>query len=450
MKRYKQLITLFTVMVLLLSVAGFPKVAKGAVKQYGIVIADQNGKYTYYDVNRKTDKTTQTGKTTQTAETTQSGETDTDAGIEITDSGSIMMPLEKLTSLMPVLNLSFDTKGNKATVTNTNTGKKLVFTNGSNKCIYYSSGKAKGVKKSLPYKTYISPDSNAMMVHMSSLKWVMSSITGVKSFGVTDMQLAGYDTYTYSGLVVYNPYKAVTAIPKATGVNNISATVRVTIPEGYSVAQVFDLLVKKGVCASTKFLYDALETEYDNSLVKEIPEDENRCFKLEGYLYPDTYEFYRLSKGTDVITKILKNTDAKITDTDRAKAASLGYTMDEILTIASLIEKEAAEPEVMSNVSSVIHNRLKANMPLQLDATDFYLTRYIKPYITGDKLRYDSFYDTYKCKALPAGPICNPGRKAIQAALNPAVTDYLYFCSDQDDKYYFTATYEEIKAISGK
>jgi uncharacterized YceG family protein len=429
MKRYKQIIALFMVMVLFLSGAGLPKEAKGAVKQYGIAIADQNGKYSYYDIN------------SQTADA---------AGIEITDSGSIMMPLEKLTSLMPVLAFSYDAKSNKATVTNTKNGKKVVFTNNSNKCYYYSNTKAKSVKKTLPYKTYLSPESKAMMVHMSALKWVMSGVTGVKSFGIPDMQLAGYDTYTYSGLVVYNPYTAVTAIPKATSVTNISSTVRITIPEGYSVPQVFDLLVKKGVCASTEFLYDALSAEYDNNLVNEIPDNENRCFKLEGYLYPDTYEFYRLSKGTDVIKRILNNADAKLTDADRAKAASLGYSMDEILTIASLIEKEAAEPEVMSGVSSVIFNRLKANMPLQLDATYFYLTRYIKPNITGDKQRYDAYYDTYKCKTLPTGPICNPGRKAIQAALNPAVTDYLYFYSDQDGKYYFTATYEEIKAISGK
>ncbi len=171
---------------------------------------------------------------------------------------------------------------------------------------------------------------------------------------------------------------------------------------------------------------------------------------MEGYLFPDTYEFYRLSKPEDVIGKFLRNTETKITEEDRNKAESLGYSVDDILTIASLIEKEAGDPEIMPNVASVIYNRLNINMKLQLDASINYVERYIKPYISGDINRYNSYYNTSKCSALPAGPICNPGKKAIQAALNPANTDYLYFYSDEDGKYYFTVTYDEIKAISGK
>jgi uncharacterized YceG family protein len=280
----------------------------------------------------------------------------------------------------------------------------------------------------------------------------MGTSAGVKSFSMTDMQTAGYDTSAYSGLIVYNPYGSVTAIPKATSVSNISKTVKVTIPEGYSVAQTFDLLVKKGVCASTQQLYDTMSnynfTYYP--LVAEIPVNENRCFLLEGYLYPDTYEFYRLDKPENVIGKFLKNAESKITEDDRAKAESLGYSVYEILTIASLIEKETGNDNYRANISSVIHNRLKIKQLLQLDCTINYVEYYIKPYITGDINRYNSYYNTYKCSALPAGPICNPGKKAIQAALNPAETNYLYFYSDTEGIYYFTATYDEIKAISGE
>jgi uncharacterized YceG family protein len=120
--------------------------------------------------------------------------------------------------------------------------------------------------------------------------------------------------------------------------------------------------------------------------------------------------------------------------------------MDEILTIASLIEKETGEPQLMPNVSSVIHNRLEIGMPIQLDASYYYTTRYIHPYVNGDIYRYDAYYDTYKCKALPAGPICNPGRAAIQAALNPAETDYLFFYSDDQGVYHFSAEYVNPKA----
>ncbi len=428
LKRYKKILILFMVLVMAVSSAVFPKAVKGAAKQYGIVIADKNGKYSFYDINSTSKK----------------------AGIEITDKGNIMVPLKRLTGLIPVLTFSYDAKTKKATVSNKENGKRIVFTKDSNYFNYYSGSKAKAVKKSMPYKAYVSTVSSATMVHMSALKWVMSATAGVKSFKTAEMQTAGYDTYTYSGLIAYNPYTTVSAIPKATGVTNISSTVRVTIPEGYSVAQIFDLLVKKGVCAKTDFLYSALNAEYDNTLVKAIQENENRCFKLEGYLYPDTYEFYRLSKGTDVISKMLKNTELKITEEDRTRAKGLGYTVDEIITIASLIEKEAGDPQIMANIASVIYNRLNINMQLQLDASIYYVERYIKPYISGDINRYNSYYNTYKCSALPAGPICSPGKNAIQAALNPADTDYLYFYSDAEGNYYFSATYDEIKAISGK
>ncbi|MFU0826796.1 MAG: Endolytic murein transglycosylase [Lachnoclostridium sp.] len=421
MKTMKKLIAYFLVLALAVPVVGKPVKVKAAEKKYSIVIGDQNGKYTYYDLN---------------------GGKDNEAGIEITDSGSIMVPLERLTALMPVLTYRTDANNKKYSVTNRNNGKRIVFTLGKKTLTYYAGAKAKGVKKNLPAKTYISQESSAVMVHMSALKWVMNKTSGVKSFNTAAMQSAGFDTYSYTGLIAYNPYQAITSIPKATGVNNLSTTVKVTIPEGYSVPQIFELLVKKGVCASEDFLYNAMNSI---ELPFNIPESEMRCFRLEGYLYPDTYEFYRLSKGTDVINRILKNTKSKLTAEYKQKAESLGFTMDEIITMASLIEKEAPDRDTMRKVSSVIHNRLAINMKLQLDATVYYVERYIKPNISGDINRYNSYYNTRKCSALPAGPICNPGKKAIEAALNPADTDYLYFYSDKAGNYYFSATYEEIK-----
>jgi uncharacterized YceG family protein len=243
--------------------------------------------------------------------------------------------------------------------------------------------------------------------------------------------------------MLYNPFQKIVDLPKASNVIGISATVKVTIPEGYSVPQIFDLLVKKGVCASADSLYDAMEN-YDFSyypLVSEIIENENRCFKLEGYLYPDTYEFYRLSKSQDIIGKFLRNTENKISEEDREKAVAIGYSVNEILTIASMIEKEIADPKEMPLVASVIYNRLAIQKKLQMDCGTYYVERYIKPYISGDINCYNSFYNTYKCPALPAGPICNPGRAAIQAALNPESTEYLYFYSDEAGMYHFSKEY---------
>ena len=117
--------------------------------------------------------------------------------------------------------------------------------------------------------------------------------------------------------------------------------------------------------------------------------------------------------------------------------------MDQVLTIASIIEKEVSLAKEQPNVSSVLHNRLNIGMKLQCDATVYYVERYIKPYITGDVNRYNAYYNTRKCKALPSGPICNPGKKAIQAALYPNETNYYYFCSDKKGVYYYAETYEE-------
>lgn len=185
---------------------------------------------------------------------------------------------------------------------------------------------------------------------------------------------------------------------------------------------------------------------YDYSkfpLVAAIPEDENRCFRLEGYLFPDTYDFLTNSDPEDVLGKMIRNTENRITDAYRARAKELGYTMDEILTIASLIQGEAGNPQEIGKVSSILHNRLKAGMKLEVDASINYVEKWIKPFIGGDINRYNSYYNTYKCAALPSGPICNPGIDWIKAALYPEDTDYLYFVNDANGNYYYASTYEE-------
>ncbi len=400
-------------------------------KLYGILTADAKGGYTFYDLNDNTD-----GK----------------ASIEVTEEGNVMVPLQELAAKIPGLTYQYDSKKKTAAVTNTNNGKKIVYTRDSKSLRYYSSSKAKAVKKSMVYQMYLSQESGAVMVHMQSLKWVMGTAGGFVYYNSNSPQLQGkgYDIAVYSGLLQYNSFQAISALPDAPKVYGISSVTKVTIPEGYSVSQIFDLLVKKGVCASTQGLYDAMDNyEFDLSrypLYAAIAEKEERCFKLEGYLFPDTYEFYLLSKPQDVIGKFLRNAEAKITEADRQKAQELGYSVDEIITIASMIEKETADPAIMPDIASVIYNRLNIGMRLQLDCSINYVERYVKPYISGDINRYNSYYNTYKSAALPAGPISNPGRAAIQAALNPSVTDYLYFYSDKTKEYHFSKEYVNPKA----
>ena len=167
-------------------------------------------------------------------------------------------------------------------------------------------------------------------------------------------------------------------------------TVSVTVPEGYTFMQIANLLEQKGVCSAKDF-YDAAQSYKVKSFT--IPESSNRVFKLEGYLYPDTYEFYKQDKPTNVIIKMLNN-----------YAAKSGMPSDDTLILASIIEREVRSQSHMAMVSSVLHNRLDAGMPLQSDAT----REYINDYVTGNSLlsdtsKYAALYNTYKCDGLPAG-----------------------------------------------
>ncbi|NLJ16682.1 MAG: endolytic transglycosylase MltG [Clostridiales bacterium] len=223
--------------------------------------------------------------------------------------------------------------------------------------------------------------------------------------------------------------------PATTKASNI---VKVTIPEGYSFSQIADLMEQKGVC-SKKSLLSTAQT-YDFSyypLIAQIPDNQNRFLKLEGYLFPDTYEFYKNEKPENVLGKLIRTAEAKITQSIRTKAEKMGFSVDEIIILASIIEKEAGKSSEMKNISSVLHNRLKIERKLECDATINYVELYIKPNLTGDENRYNSYYNTYKCDALPSGAICNPSLTAINAALNPADTDYLFFVSDKNGNYYY-------------
>lgn len=391
-------------------------------KKYMIIISNAKGYYTFYDLNDKQDG---------------------NAAIELTPNDTIMVPLKRLVKLIPELTYKYDSSKKTATIQNTLNGKKITYKKNSKTLSYYSGPKAKASKKTMAYKMYVSDATASVMVPMDTIKWIFQSGKGYGYYSTDGMQKYGYDTMEYSGLIVYQPYKEIEVIPKAANVTGISLTVKVTIPEGFSAVQIVELLVKKGVCASTKELFEVMEN-YDfskYSLIAGLEDSDNRCYRLEGYLFPDTYEFYRLSKPENVIGKLLANSEAKLKEEYRLKAQEIGLSMDELITIASLVEKETSDPEIMPVVASVIYNRLKINMKLQLDCSYFYLKRYIWPNIDGDVNRYDSYYDTYKCPALPEGPIANPGLAAIRAALNPADTDYLFFYSDKNGEYHFSVEY---------
>lgn len=225
-----------------------------------------------------------------------------------------------------------------------------------------------------------------------------------------------------------------------------SNTVKVTFPEGYTVADIALKLEENGVCSADAFMSEANNTEYLDEFNIEISEPSKRAFVLEGYLFPDTYEFYRNESPSSVIKRFIRNFNSKITDEMKNRATELGYSLDEILAIASIVQEEAGKVSEDKKVSSVIHNRLNSsNFPkLQCDACTFYLRDSVKPYVSEEK--YEELlqsYSTYNCYGLPEGPITNPGIDSINAALYPDDTNYYFFISDSDGQYYYAETWDE-------
>lgn len=231
-----------------------------------------------------------------------------------------------------------------------------------------------------------------------------------------------------------------------------SPIAKVTFPEGLTAKQIAEKLEENKVCSAADFMA-LVQGQYYAALsygfIPDIENTESKAFVLEGYIFPDTYEFYKGESAERALARFLRNTDAKLTEEYRQRAKELGYTMDEIITLASIIQEEAGDPEEMPLVSSVLHNRIKSPDygRLQCDVTINYVNDNIteSPYISGDTAKYAELYNTYKCTGLPAGAICNPGLDAIEAALYPADTDYFFFVTDEEWNYYYAETYAEHK-----
>jgi UPF0755 protein len=162
-------------------------------------------------------------------------------------------------------------------------------------------------------------------------------------------------------------------------------------------------------------------------------------------LFPDTYDFYKDEDPEQAIQKLVSNANKKLTADIRNKAAAQKMSVDQLMTLASMIQAEAANKDDMYQISSVFHNRLASKgegdlLRLRSDPTTYYPYRTKAAVPSNIRNTYKSKYDTYTIEGLPAGPICNPGEKAIDAALNPNSTNYYYFCHNSDKKAYYAST----------
>ena len=228
----------------------------------------------------------------------------------------------------------------------------------------------------------------------------------------------------------------------------------ITMIPGWTVEDFAEKLASDGVIADKNaFLEkcrtgDAFTDYYYIADVKATSDASQRKYILEGYLAPNTYEVYMDASDEDIIRKLLSQTEAEFPAEYQNRATELGMSMDEVLTLASLIEKEAKEADFIK-VSAVFHNRLKQNIKLGSDVTIHYITGVRKMSLTNSDLQVDSPYNTYLYAGLPIGPICNPSPKAIAAALYPDETyvaeNYLFFCSKDPEsgELYFSKTQEE-------
>lgn len=217
-------------------------------------------------------------------------------------------------------------------------------------------------------------------------------------------------------------------------------TARFTIPEGFEFREIADKLSEQGL-ADKEELYKAVNAaSYKYDFIKDIPERENR---LEGYLFPDTYEIYKNATEEEIIDKMLSRFNSVLTEEYRQRAKELNMSIDDVIILASVIEREAKLDSERKTVSAVFHNRLDKKMKLQSCATVQYILKERKPVLTYKDLEIDSPYNTYMYEGLPDGPIASPGAKSIEAALYPDNVDYLYFVAKDDGSHVFTRTYQE-------
>lgn len=219
--------------------------------------------------------------------------------------------------------------------------------------------------------------------------------------------------------------------------------VKFTIPEGFGVKEIAKRLADEGLVDEQDFLEKA-KTYAPYDYMKKLP---NERYAAEGYLFPDTYEIQSDVTPELIMKMMTQDFDSRLTPAMRQQAASMGLSIHDLVTLASLVEKEARYDEDRPIIAQVFLKRLQMGMPLQSDTTLQYLMAGPKENVSIADTKIDSPYNTYQHEGLPPGPIASPGMKAINAVLHPAATDYLYFVADHDGHNHYAKTYEEHLAI---
>lgn len=219
--------------------------------------------------------------------------------------------------------------------------------------------------------------------------------------------------------------------------------IAVTIPEGYTLAQIAELMQAKGIANGGQLLKMATDKTFLDGLHETFPLPTQT---LEGYLFPDTYTLKNHAAPSAVLEEMLRNFGRRFADGRAQEIAASGHNLHEIVTIASLIEREAQAPQDRARIAGVIENRLRRKMRLQIDATVIYALGHHKNRVLYRDLKIKSPYNTYRHAGLPPGPIACPGLPSLMAALHPEVNDYLYYVARPDGTHLFSRTPQEHEA----
>lgn len=255
-----------------------------------------------------------------------------------------------------------------------------------------------------------------------------------------EARMEGHGTQIKTGVFTFARGEDSDVILEKLAAGDAKPTTAITIPEGLTLEQTADQVARHSDIGAGAFEEAARKTDYGYAFLED-PDIKT----TEGYLFPSRYAFEEGTTARQVVNRLLGQYLLETQDMDIEGARQrLNLTEYELLTVASLIEKEAANDEERPLVASVIYNRLREDMPLQIDASIHYALDKPKEELALKDLKVDSPYNTYENTGLPPGPICSPSRESLQAAIEPAETDYLYYVLKADSKeHFFTDDYDE-------
>jgi len=240
-------------------------------------------------------------------------------------------------------------------------------------------------------------------------------------------------------------------VKELTTVKDMRETVSITVFEGSTIIKISKIVEAAGFCTAQEFIDVVENTDWSQfKFYQHVEDDVNKPFKMEGFLYPETYDFYPEATAYEIAEKMLGHFDSLITDEMYAQMAQQGFTLQDVVTVASYVEEEAGDPINQPDVAAVFLNRLKEGSPfpkMESDVSYYYMREQIEPYLGVGRdqspVEMQQAVNTYLCEGIPVTPVSSPSITAIQAVLNPTPdSPYYFFLTDLTGKYYYAETWE--------